>query len=159
MLRTLACLAAVTAGLLWVAPAATAHAERNTLGPHFGWNFDADDPLIGIEGRFDVANLGSSAILQLNPSFSYYFTHSHTFNLSFNVPFEFLISGSVVRPFAAPGLAIFHWSGGGDTTDVKLNLIGGVLFHLESVEPFVEIRLAVGDGDTADLIGGVLFRL
>jgi hypothetical protein len=149
-------LAAATAALLLLAPAATAHAERNTLGPHFGYNFDVDEPLIGVEGRFDVANLGSSVIVQLNPSFSYYFTHNSLFNISFNVPFEFQISGSVVRPFAAPGLAIFHWSG---DTDVKLNLIGGVLFHLDVVEPFVELRLAVGDGDTADLLGGVLFRL
>jgi hypothetical protein len=158
MLRTLSCLAAVSAVLLLV-PAATAHAERNTLGPHFGFNFDADEPLIGAEGRFDVANLGSSCILQLNPSFSYYFTHNSLFNISFNVPFEFQIGGSMVRPFAAPGLAIFHWSGPGDSTDVKLNLIGGVLFHLDVVEPFVELRLAVGGGDTADLLGGVLFRL
>jgi len=87
MLRSLTCLAAVTAGLLLLAPVAPAHAERNTLGPHFGWNFYADEPLIGLEGRFDVANLGSSAILQLNPSFSYYFVHDHLFNISFNVPF------------------------------------------------------------------------
>ena len=161
MLRTIACLGAAVSALVLAPMAGTAHAERNTLGPHFGINFDSDDPLLGGEGRFDVANLGSSAILQLNPSLSMYIDHGiHLWNFSFNVPFEFRINDSSVRPFFAPGLAVFFWSGpGNDHTDLKLNLIGGILFHLDAVEPFVQVRLAVGGGEVADLMGGILFRL
>ena len=109
-----------------------------------------------IEGRFDLGDIGSSAIVQLNPSFSYYFSEGDDLlNFSLNVPFEFLIAGSVVRPLAAPGIAIWHR----DDADVALNLIGGVLFALDPVEPFVQLRVSIGDGSTVDLMGGVLFRL
>jgi hypothetical protein len=137
--------------------ASPVHAERNTLGPHFGINFDMEDAFLGLEGRFDVGNVGSSAIIQINPSFSYYFREGDdAFNFSLNVPFEFPIDGTVARPFAAPGIAIWH---GGSDTDVALNLIGGVLFALDPVEPFVQLRVSIGDGSSAELMGGVLFRL
>jgi hypothetical protein len=148
-------------GCLVLGPAAAAHAERNTLGPHFGVNFDGQDPLfLGVEGRFDLGTIGSSAIVQLNPSFSYYFTDGYDMlNFSLNVPFEFVISGSVVRPLAAPGLGIWHFNNGNSHTDLTLNLIGGVLFALDPVEPFVQLRVSIGDGSSAELMGGVLFRL
>jgi hypothetical protein len=140
--------------------AAPVHAERNTLGPHLGYNFDGDVLLIGGEGRFDVANIGSSVIVQLNPSISLYFPpHYVVFNFAFNVPFEFLINDSVLRPFAAPGIGIYHGTGHNSGTDVRLNLIGGLLFHLSSLEPFVELRFVCGGGISPELIGGLLFRL
>lgn len=153
---------AVALGLLCgtLLHAAPARAERNTLGLHAGVNFDVDDPFLGVEGRFDVGSIGKSAIVQLNPSFSYYFTDGFDlFNFSFNVPFEFPISGSVLRPFAAPGLGIWHVSNGGSDTDLTLNLLGGLLFHLDVVEPFVQLKIAIGDGSSAELMGGILFRL
>ncbi len=151
--------AAMLGLLLW--PAATAHAERNTLGPHLGYNFDGDVLFLGAEGRFDVANIDSSAIVQLNPSFSLYFTHDvNVLNFSFNVPFEFQIHDSVLRPFVAPGLGIFANVGHGGGTDVKFNLIGGLLFHLQSpLEPFVQLRLGLGGGVSTELMAGLLFRL
>jgi hypothetical protein len=141
--------------------ASPAHAERNTLGPHFGVNFDMEDVFLGLEGRFDVGNIGRSAIIQINPSFSFYFADDpfDVLNFSLNVPFEFPIDGTAARPFAAPGLAIWHSDYGDSETDVALNLIGGVLFALDSVEPFVQLRVSIGDGSTAELMGGVLFRL
>ena len=147
---------AVTCCVAWLAPA-TARAERATIGPHLGINFDADRLLLGGESRIDLGNAGPNVIVQLNPSLSYYFReHEHVFNLSLNVPFEFVVQGSVLRPFAAPGLALFF---GDRDAHLRLNLIGGLLFHLEVVEPFVEIRAAVIDGSTVDLIGGALFRI
>lgn len=136
---------------------ATAHAERATIGPHLGINFDGDALLLGVESRIDLGNAGRSVIVQLNPSFSYYFFDNvDIFNFSLNVPFEFVIQDSVLRPFAAPGLGLFF--GEGDS-ELKLNLIGGLLFHLDVVEPFVQIRAAVIDGSTVDLMGGALFRI
>lgn len=153
----IACALACTA----LGSSSPAQAERNTLGPHFGVNFDIDDPFLGIEGRFDVADIDRAAIVQLNPSFSLYLDDGiNLLNFSFNVPFEFVIAGSVVRPMAAPGLAVLHFSRGrGSNTELALNLIGGVLFALDAVEPFVQLRIAIGDGSMAELMGGVLFRL
>ena len=142
--------------------ASLAHAERTTLGPHLGLNFDYNDPLIGLEGRIDLANLTRTVILQIDPMFSYYFTDNiDVFNFSLNMPFEFEITGSVLRPFIAPGLAVIHVSAdaGGSDTDAALALLFGLLFRLDAVDPFVELRVLIGDNSMAELIGGVLFRL
>jgi hypothetical protein len=140
-----------------------ARAERNTLGPHLGVNFDYDDPFIGIEGRVDLTRLNPNLILQLNPSFSIYFLDGSAdlFNISVNVPFEFRVN-ETLRPFLAPGLGIWHWDwddGDRDDTEVMLNLIVGILFVLPPVEPFFQLRVAIGDASFAELMGGVLFRL
>ena len=138
-----------------------AHAERATLGPHLGFNLDLDDVFIGIESRIDLTNAGSHVILQLNPSFSYYFTDNiDLWTVALNLPFEFVISGSKLRPFAAPGLVLLHWSNdGGSDTDAGLNLLAGLLFRLGAVDPFVQLRVAIADDSMADLMGGVLFKL
>ena len=159
-MRTISLLISATALSLLLLPATGAQAERNTLGPHLGFNFDADRPFVGAEGRFDVAAIGQNVNVQLNPSASIYFVHNvNLFDFSFNVPFEFKIQDSVLRPFAAPGLGFFAWTGGRGGVDVKLNLIGGLLFHLQALEPFIQLRLAIGGGATAELMGGLLFRL
>ncbi|MFI5307993.1 MAG: hypothetical protein ACHQ53_11600 [Polyangiales bacterium] len=141
--------------------ASPAHAERNTLGPHLGFSFDSNDVFLGAEGRFDVAEIDQSVIVQLNPSFSLYFVHNvNVFNFSFNVPFEFKIHDSVLRPFAAPGLGIYAFTGRGGEARVRLNLIGGLLFKLRPpLEPYVQIRLVAGGGIAAELMTGLLFRL
>jgi hypothetical protein len=141
--------------------ATPARADRNTLGPHLGVNLDFDDAFIGLEGRFDIAEVGSSAILQLNPSFSYYLTdNTDVFNFSLNLPFEFQIGDSVLRPLVAPGVGIWHFSYNDNSdTEVTLNVIGGLLFYLAPVEPFVQLRVYIGDGSGAELMGGVLFQL
>ena len=141
--------------------AGTAQAERATIGPHLGFNLDLDDPFLGIESRIDLTNISSNVILQLNPSFSYYFTDNiDLFNFALNLPFEFLIDDSVLRPFAAPGLALVHVSaGGGSDTDAQLVLLAGLLFRLGVVDPYFQIRVLIGDGSSAELMGGVLFAL
>jgi hypothetical protein len=155
--------AVLSAAVLTCAVATPARAERNTLGPHLGINFDYDDPFIGIEGRIDLTKLSRNLILQLNPSFSLYFLDGDAglFNISVNVPFEFQVN-ETVRPFFAPGLGIWHWEwddGDRDDTEVMLNLIVGMLFVLPPVEPFFQFRIAVGDGSFAELMFGILFRL
>jgi hypothetical protein len=141
-------------------PLTAARAERSTLGPHVGFNFDVDDPFIGFEGRFDVGDIGTTAIVQINPSVSYYFTdYIDLLNFSLNVPFEFKVRGSVLRPFVAPGLGIWHRNNGRSDTDLALNLIGGLLFDVDAVEPFVQLRVSIGDGSTAELMGGLLIQL
>lgn len=151
----------LSAAMLACAVATPAQAERNTLGPHLGVNFDYDDPFIGVEGRIDLTRLKPNIILQLNPSFSFYFLEGSAdlFNISVNVPFEFRVN-ETVRPFLAPGIGIWHWEWEGDgDTELMLNLIAGVLFIVPPVEPFVQLRVAIGDSSFAELMGGILFRL
>jgi hypothetical protein len=160
-MRVIHCAFLNAAVLAW-AVATPAQAERNTLGPHLGVNFDYDDPFIGVEGRIDLTRLNPNLILQLNPSFSFYFLDgpADLFNISVNVPFEFR-ANETIRPFFAPGIGIWHWDWDGDDgdTELMLNLIAGVLFIVPPVEPFVQLRVAVGDSSFAELMGGVLFRL
>jgi hypothetical protein len=160
------CVGALWVGLLFLfccIPVARAqNAGSDTmLGPHLGVNLDADDAFVGIEGRFDAAQVSPSVALQLNPSFSFYLVdHGALFDLAFNVPFEFALSGSSVRPYAAPGLSVFYHSGDNDSdTHLALNLIGGVGFALSSVYPFVQLRVLVGHGSSAEIMGGALFYL
>ena len=137
-----------------------ARAERATLGPHLGYNLDLDDPFLGVESRIDLTNVGRSVILQLNPSLSYYFVDNFDlFNFSLNLPFEFVIGGSKLRPFAAPGLGLFHYSNGGSNTEAALMLLAGLLFRLGVVDPYVQLRVAIAEESLADLMGGVLFEL
>jgi hypothetical protein len=135
--------------------------SRVAVGPHLGMNFDINDAFLGVEGRIDIARLGRSALLQVNPSASYYFTDNvDLFNFSFNLPFEFMIRDSVLRPMAAVGLGIFHldYETGSDT-NVMLNLIGGFAFDLRDVVPFIQLRAAIGDGSVAELMGGLVVVL
>ena len=144
---------------------------RSSIGPHLGLNFDAEDAYLGLQGRVGVVEITPTVLLQLYPNASYYFTGDPgptVINFSFDVPFEFVIRNSVLRPYAAPGLGIWylHWDTrvGDDTgLDLTLNLLGGLLFALQGVEPFVELRLIVGGGYgndlDAELRGGVVFVL
>src|SRR5689334_1017541 len=93
------------AALLSVAPS-QARAEV-TLGPHAGVNFDWGEVFIGGESRIDLATLSADVKLQLNPSLSLaFFDHGTAIDIACNVPFQFTVHDSVVRPFAAPGLSV-----------------------------------------------------
>jgi hypothetical protein len=149
----------VLATVLLALPA-VALANDASLGPHLGINFDFDDPFLGLGGRFDVGRLSSSVVVQLNPSFSYYFIdNADLFNFSLNVPFEFVVSGTTLRPFAAPGIGLWHYSNGGSDTDLSFNILAGLLFELKVVEPFFQLKINIGDGSSAELMGGALFVL
>jgi hypothetical protein len=163
LLRLALALCLAAAGLL--ALPLPAQAKRSTLGPHVGINLDWDTALLGLEGRFDLVTVGRSAMLQLNPTFSYYFDDDDNtlaiFNFSLNLPFEFQIGDSVLRPFFAPGFGLLFFSRDNvdDDTDLKLNLLGGLLFYLDPVDLFVQCKVAIGDSTEAEIVGGLLFHL
>ena len=145
-----------------LASSAEAQKRDAALGPHLGINFDGDNVLVGGHGRFDVANVTPEVVLQIYPNLSYYFSRGDwdVFNLSCDVPFEFVINNSSLRPYAAPGLALFWSTGpGNDDIDLGLDLIGGLLFELGSVEPWFELRVIISGGASAELRGGVQFVL
>lgn len=150
----------VGTGLL--ASPALAQQRDAAIGPHLGVNFDGDNFLLGGHARFDVANITPEVLVQIYPNLSYYFTDGDrdVFNLSCDVPFEFVIHNTTLRPYAAPGLAMFWATGpGDDDIDLGLDLIGGLLFELDSVEPWVELRLIISGGASAEIRGGVQFVL
>ena len=139
--------------------------RRSSIGPHLGVNFDIQEPFLGIGSRIGVAEITPTVLVQLNPTASYYFIENDNvtlLNFSFNVPFEFVIQGSVLRPYTAPGLGIW-WAlvddPGDNDVDLTFNILGGLLFALGSVEPFVELRVILGNGSSAELVGGCLFVL
>ena len=144
-----------------VAAPASASAEVN-LGPHLGINFDWDEVILGGEVRPDIATLAPTVIMQLDPSFTFALLGGGATALDFslNVPFEFMIRDSVLRPFSGPGLALVHYSGnGGSATDLYLNIIGGLLFDLGSVDPFVQLKVMIPHGSMSELMAGVLFKI
>jgi len=153
--------AVLLCGLSWGGPAHAKAPSRISLGPHVGMNFDRTDAFLGIESRIDLAQLGTMAILQLNPSASYYFADDvDLLNFSLNLPFEFVIRDSVLRPLAGAGIGMYYLDyGPGTDTDFALNLLGGFAFDLRDVEPFVQLRAAIGDGSVAELMAGILFVL
>lgn len=140
-------------------PAARADAG---IGPHLGLNFDGEDPVFaGINARIDVAHIGETVELQIDPSAAYYFTSSATvLHFALSVPFEFRLPDSNLRPFAGGGLSLFyvHENHEGDLRP-RLNLIGGLLFALEALKPFIELRIILGHGSGFELLGGLLFNL
>jgi hypothetical protein len=76
-----------------------------------------------------------------------------------------------VLPFALAGLNIFRVSvdgvtvpgvgtfGGGSSTDIGLNLGGGVVFPTESVRPVAGAKFEIQDGTSFVVFGGVGFPL
>jgi hypothetical protein len=131
------------------------------VGPHLGINFDWDEVLIGGEARVDIATLAPTVVLQIDPSLTLAFIGGGVaMDFSFNLPFQFMIRDSVVRPYSGPGLALVHYSGdAGSATDLYLNLLAGLLFDLGSVDPFVQLKVMVPHGSMAELLAGALFRI
>jgi hypothetical protein len=149
--------------LLVLASASSAQAESHAgLGPHLGLNFEGDDPVfIGLGARVDIAHVSDNVELQIDPSLAYYFVDNATvMHFAVSFPFEFKIENSVVRPFTGAGLSLFyvHANNDGDLRP-RLNILGGLLFALETVKPFFELRLILGHGSGFELLGGVFFNL
>jgi hypothetical protein len=129
------------------------------LGGHFGVNLDAGHPMLGADIRADLVDISSRVRLDIWGAYTHVFIEDwRDVNiLEVDFPFLFRVNTDVVTPYAAPGLGI---SFSGDDTTLKLNMIGGVLFHVGSrFEPFAQIAIRVINGTYVDLIGGLLVRL
>jgi hypothetical protein len=148
--------------LMLVGLSAPSRASAETLlGPHLGVNFDWGELFLGGELRADIAEISPQVKLQLDPSLSLaLFDRGTAIDFGCNVPFQFLVSDSPVRPFVAPGLSLVHYTARhGSDTQLYLNLIGGVLFDLHGIDPFVQLKVMVPHGSMAELMGGVLFKI
>ena len=150
----LAAFAAIS--LSWAIPA-SGRADV-ALGGHFGVNLDAGHPMLGADLRVDIVEISDAVRLNIWGAYTHVFIEDgrDVELLEVDVPFLFRVRSDVVTPYAAPGLGI---SISGET-NLKLNLIGGCLFHIgERFEPFAQLAIRLIDGTYVDLIGGLLVRL
>lgn len=113
--------------------------------------------MLGADLLVELSELSPKVRMGVWPRYTHVFIeHGTDVNLlEADVPFFFDVSTDVVTPYAAPGLALSF--AGGST--LKLNLIGGCLFHVNDViEPFSQLSVRLINGTYVDLIGGVLIR-
>lgn len=151
------------AGLLL---AGTAQAQRRTargastpidpvrLGPHVGYNFDADALTLGAQVTLPITRQ-----VEIYPSLDYYFIDPGTL-WALNVDLKFRPPTRLGALYVGGGLNYTHVSDVGTSNgDVNLNLLGGLEFRRQPVVPYVEGRLILGNGSAFQIVTGFSFQL
>jgi len=123
------------------------------VGPHLGYNFDADALTIGVQ-----ATLPLTARVDLYPSADYYFVSPVTL-WALNVDMKFRPATRTGTVYVGGGIEYVHTSAGGGNGDVDLNFIGGLEARRQPLIPFVEGRLTLGSGSTFQIVGGINLTL
>jgi hypothetical protein len=133
------------------ARATAAAVERPSFGAHLGYNFDADDALLGAQLTYPV-----TPRLALYPTFDYYFESGATL-WALNADIKFHPPTRHGYFYFGGGLNILHGSAGGfSNTDTNLNLLGGIEGRRwRSTVPYVEAKLIVGNGSAFQIVGGL----
>ena len=137
------------------------------IGPRLGFDIagDVEEFFIGFDSRFGLASFP----VILNGAFDYYFVDNVDFwQLSANALYEFGIDNQAFTPYAGAGLSITRVSAdvgdalfGADasSTDLGLNAIGGAVFGVGKLKPFVQAQITFGDVDLFTIAGGILFTV
>lgn len=154
-MKKLLCAVALV-GLIGLPASASAQV---TLGPLAGFHDDVD---FGIGAFVSIPVPSLDPNLSIVPSFLYYFPGDPLkyWEINGDVMYAFEVSADTpVLPFAFAGLnfASFGVDGFDSSTEVGLNLGGGVQFRAESVNPFAGAKLQIGDIDGLVIFGGVGF--
>ena len=108
--------------------------------------------------RHDIVDISDRVRLDLWPAYTHVFIDDwrDVELIELDVPFLFDVGTPVVTPYAAPGLGVSI----SEESSLKLNLIGGCLFHVgERFEPFAQIAIRLINGTYVDFLGGLLVRL
>jgi hypothetical protein len=144
------------------------------IGPRVGIPFgDVSDIggnlFFGAGGRVQISALPSEIVL--SPSLDFYLTDDFAgagltiVAVDLNGFYEFQVEESPFVPYVGGGIAVTNISvdventfADPSTTEVGLNLVGGVRFPLDSVEPFAQFNFAAG-ADRIGVTGGILFTL
>jgi hypothetical protein len=119
------------------------------LGPTLAFHDDADFG-IGATVGFDADNITEG--FGFMGDFIYYFPEFGDFlEFNANATYDIPLEGSTVLPFLLGGLNFARYSFevlgiSGSTTDVNLNLGGGIAFDAGSLRPKAGLRLIVGGG-------------
>jgi hypothetical protein len=147
--------------LLLALAASTADAQRRARrrpaaavagprwGAHIGYNFDADDLLLGAQVSWPITRR-----VDLYPSFDLYLVDTgHLWALNFDVKYRPpSISGSW---YLGGGINILDRTAGSST---NLNLLTGLEGRRGRTRPYVEAKLILGDGSAFQLVGGFSWR-
>lgn len=124
-------------------------------GPQVNLATDTD---VGVGARV-LANV-ENANLELVGSFDLYFPDGPNdfWEVNANTFYHFHLPDSPsVLPYVGGGLNIARLSNGGESTEVGLNVGGGVRFPLEDISPYIEGRTVISDFDQAVITFGFLF--
>jgi hypothetical protein len=148
--------------LLGGARQAVAQVSGVAVGPKLGFYLSSGKVAVGGIAEFPITREldfepGIEAVLGLQ--------YTSLFILDANLRYSFTIPGEVIRPYVLGGLGIAHTSidAGGtslSSTDLQLNLGGGVVFNSRSlVQYWAGLKLYFLNGSDVLLQGGVLFYL
>lgn len=124
------------------------------VGPHMGYNFDAQALDLGLQ-----ATLPLTYHVELYPTFDYYFVSPNTlWALNFDLKFR---PRTPRRAFyVGGGLDYLHSSNGvASSGDVNFSFIGGWEVLRSPLAPYAEGRLLLGHGSTFQVAGGISFYL
>jgi hypothetical protein len=149
------------AAMLGVPASASAQVQA---GPILGYHTDVE--AVGV-GAFLGIPLASIEGVQLVPNFLWFFPDNYDyFEINGDVVYNFLVSAdSPVQPFAFAGLNIARTSvdlgqfGSASSTDVGLNIGGGVNFVAGSLNPFAGAKFEIQDATGFVIFGGLGFTL
>lgn len=146
-----------TALVLASALAGTTQAQTNRLhlGPRISYQFDLEKIGVGVQFGAPIVRY-----LEFYPSFDYFFVENGSF-WNLNADLKYRIAAASVRwLYLGAGLNLAR-SGAGDfhNTDAGLNLFGGAESLKGRIHPFVEFRVTVGNGSTAQIAAGLNFTL
>ena len=124
------------------------------IGPHLGYNFDAQALALGVQATFPLTYQ-----VELYPTFDYYsVSPASLWALDVDVK---------IRPrtprralYFGGGIDFLHSSNAGASSgDVNFNLIGGWEVRRSPVAPYAEGRLVLGHGSAFQVAGGISFYL
>ena len=158
-MKKLLCAVAL-AGMLGLPASASAQVEA---GPLLAYHTDLE--AVGIGGYVGIP-VASVPGLSIVPNFLWFFPDGFDFfEINGDVAYNFEVGpDSPVVPFAFAGLNIARTSFdvlgvSGSSTDVGLNLGGGVNFQAGSLAPFAGAKFEIQDGTGFVIFGGLGFQL
>ena len=146
--------------LLLAVTASTAEAQRRmrraaattagpSYGPHLGYNFDAEDFLLGAQLSWPI-----TPQVDLYPTFDYYFVDAGSL-WALNLDLKYRPPTRYGAWYVGGGLNILKATGGSDT---NLNLLTGLEGRRGRTRPYVEAKFILGNGSAFQLVGGFSWR-
>jgi hypothetical protein len=158
IMRKLLCSMALV-GMLAAPVAVQAQLEA---GPYLAYNNDLGGGTVGVGGYIAIPVPQLAAGFAIVPDLGIYFPDGGSFfEINGDLAYFFPVAeGSPVLPFAFGGLnwARFSPDGGSASSDIGLNLGGGVQFP-GTVRPFAGAKFAIQDNTAFVIFGGIGFAL
>ena len=127
--------------------------DRPRVGPHLGYNFDADALTLGVQATLPVTTR-----VDLYPSLDYYAISPGTL-WAINMDVKFRPPTQLGALYVGGGIDYLHTSASGGSGDVNLDVLGGWEARRRPFVPYVEGRLILGSGSAFQIVGGLNFKL